>query len=153
MGNRLEWSNWIKSEGLENILKRVNEIEYRQRTSIIERNANSMKKRQLSLGWDGNELNETDMSWLGKLMVTQTANRLSQILENAWKKQTHEQHRDITQKSACQLLEYDTDKYPFKLAMKKVLDRSGRYTIFLANLTYLAEKDQLTLAHKVFCKL
>ena len=42
-----------------------------------------MKKRQLSLGWDGNELNETDMSWLGKLMVTQTANRLSQILENA----------------------------------------------------------------------
>ena len=56
----IDWSGVIeiKSEGLENILKRVNEMEYRQRTSIVERNANSMKKRQLSLGWDGNELNE-----------------------------------------------------------------------------------------------
>ena len=42
----IDWNGVIeiKSEGLENILKRVNEIEYRQRTSIIERNANNEKR-------------------------------------------------------------------------------------------------------------
>ena len=81
----IDWNGVIeiKSEGLENILKRVGDKEYKKKAEIIERNSSCMKKRQLSLGWDGKDLMKTDMSWLGKIILIGTTNRINESLQNA----------------------------------------------------------------------
>ena len=85
------------------------------------------------------------MSWLGKLMVTKI-NRLShseKCLKNKLMNNIETLRKNLID------IEYDTDKYPFKLAIES-LDRIKYTRNILGNLTYLAEKDQLPLHIKYF---
>lgn len=88
----IDWNGVIeiKSEGLEAILKRVGEKEYKEMISTIEHNSLCMKKRQLSLGWDGKNLDTTDISWLGRLIIKKTINRLKRQNDVS----THANHHD-----------------------------------------------------------